>query len=219
MSLISPRRAAVLAAVVVSLLPAGLAFGQGGPPPYQGQPQYREPSQPFRVIDVGKIMKSHVRLNQALDQWKSDFTAEDKRLLDRVHEIQNAQNRLKELKADSAEYKQGFAQVTKMEGDLNVDKSLRQKEFSERRAKLFFTAYREIQQSVKDYCQFKNVAMVIQYESAPINGDNPQEIAQGMSRGVLFVDPGLDITDAILADLNRSSVSTAPQGVGVPQQR
>ena len=205
-----PQRAAVLAAVVVSILPGRLAFGQATPPS-QGMPHN------IAVINVGQIMKNRPPQVE-LDQWKAEFTAEDKRLLDQVHEIQNMQSQLKSLRPDSGEYKQMFETITKKEGDLNVNKSLKQKEFSERRAKLFYTAYCEIQDSVKVLAQRYNLAIVIQYESTPINADNPQEIAQGMSRGVIYVYPPLDITETS-ADLNRSTVGTAPQGVGVPQQR
>ena len=64
------------------------------------------------MIDVGKIMKNEVRLKAELDQWQAEFTAEDKQLLDRVHEIQHKQDQLKQLGPQSPDYKGLFAQIT-----------------------------------------------------------------------------------------------------------
>jgi hypothetical protein len=61
---------------------------------------------------------------------------------------------------------------------------------------------------------------VLRYASDPVDDPNNRgEIVRGINKSVVYVDPTLDITKHILADLNRSAAALprnpGPTGTGV----
>jgi small-conductance mechanosensitive channel len=64
-------------------------------------------------------------------------------------------------------------------------------------AKIYLTAYREIESVVKEYCKEKGIKLVIRQQSTSLDENQPaQEIVKALNRLVIYED-GLDITDDI----------------------
>ncbi|HEX4000827.1 MAG TPA: OmpH family outer membrane protein [Pirellulales bacterium] len=207
------RISAVLAVASLAggaaLFLAAPARGQGGAPNAQN----------IAVIDIGKILKNDTKFKQEMSNLQAEVIATEKQLRNEANEIQNLMNQQKTFAAGTPDFVRLDTEITKRSADLNVQKSLKNKEFVERQSKMLFAAYRDIQDAVKEFSSRYNIGLVVQYDSSPIDNSDPQAILSGAHRSVVFVNPGLDITGDILASLNRSAqhaASTAPIGVGVP---
>lgn len=209
---VSIRLSAVLA--VLSLAGGTAAFlstkamGQGGAPNAQN----------IAVIDIGKILKNDEKFKQEMSALQAEVVATEKELQAQAKDLQNLQIQQKQFAPDTPDYKRLDEQITKGSADLNVRKSLKNKELVERQSKMLLGAYREVQDAVKQFSAQYNIGLVMQYDSTPIDGSDPQAILNGAHRQVVFVNPGLDITNDILAALNRSAphVTDRPglQGIG-----
>lgn len=216
-----PRVSIRLSAVLAVLSLAGgtavflsaTAKGQGGAPNAQN----------IAVIDIGKILKNDEKFKQEMSALQAEVVATEKELQAQAKDLQNLQIQQKQFAPDTPDYKRLDEQITKGSADLNVRKSLKNKELVERQSKMLLGAYREVQDAVKQFSAQYNIGLVIQYDSTPIDGADPQAILNGAHRQVVFVNPGLDITNDILAALNRSAPHVgsntnggALQGVGIP---
>ena len=78
----------------------------------------------------------------------------------------------------------------------------------------------------KRYCEENGIGLVIQFNGEPIDGKQPQEVVRGVSRPIVYNDPGMDITPHILASLNQpvdargaAGPLSGRQPIGVPPQR
>jgi Skp family chaperone for outer membrane proteins len=165
---------------------------------------------------VGTIFEKHVRFKAQMDQLKAEIERTEKEWQGQAKEINAQVEELKTLGSSHPDYHRKEALVAKAQGDFNVNKALRNKELMERQGKIYFATYREVEDAVKDFCQRYNVALVIRYNSKPIDSSDPQEILRGIQRPIVYVDKRYDITGDIITLVNRSAgtpVSSLPQGV------
>ena len=207
----SIRMSAILA---VLSLAAGAAFLSSAKARGQGAPN----AQNIAVIDIGKILKNDEKFKQEMKDLQTEVVATEKSMEAEAKELQNLINQQKTIAAGTPDYVRLDTEITKRNADLQVQKSLKNKEFVERQGKMLYAAYSEIQDAVKEFSQRYSIGLVLQYDSQPIDASEPQAVLAGAHRQVVFVNPGLDITGDILASLNRSGqrVGAMPQGVGVP---
>lgn len=197
---------AIALAAVAALFVAARARGQGAPN-----------AQNIAVIDIGKILKQSDKFKLEMQTLQTEVIAAEKQLQNEAKEIQALDNQRKTLAAGTPDYERLDTEITKRSADLNVQKSLKNKEFVERQGKMLFGAYSEIQDAVKEFSARYNIGLVIQYDSTKIDSADPQAILSGAHRSIVYVNPGLDITNDILASMNRSTrVGQMPQGIGVP---
>jgi Skp family chaperone for outer membrane proteins len=199
-SLISAALVAILAAGAV----ATLAFAQGGAPVPNGQN--------IAVIDVGVVFEKHPRFKSQMDALKAEIDATEKGWKDQATQINAAIEQLKTLKSDSPDYHRLEKEIATRQADFNVNKALKNKELMERQGKIYQNTYKETEDAVKEFCRQYNVALVIRYNSKPVDGSDPQEILRNIQRPIVFIKPGYDITDDIINLLNRSAA--APQNGG-----
>lgn len=209
------RKSIRMSAVLAGLsLAAGAAFLWSAKAQGQGAPN----AQNMAVIDIGKILKNDEKFKRDMTELQSEVMATEKTLKNEANEVQNLMNQQKTLTAGSPDYIALDTRITKEQADFSVQKSLKQKEFLDRNAKIVYAAYSEIQDAVKEFSQRYQIGLVVQYDSSPIDASDPQSVGMGTHRPVVYVNPGLDITGDILASINRSAqrVGNLPQGVGMP---
>ena len=95
---------------------------------------------------------------------------------------------------------------------------IKQAEFMEREAKIYYHTYSAIQDEVLYYCKVKNVSAVISYNSDKADINSRQSIMRAMTNTVVACNPRIDITDVILRVLNRNQPQkTTSQGNKVPR--
>jgi Skp family chaperone for outer membrane proteins len=179
----------------------------------------QNPSNPqnIAVIDIAKILKNDEKFKQEMQNMQTEILATEKQLQSDAKEIQALASQQKQLAAGTPDYSRLDAEITKRTADLNVQKSIKQKEFVERQSKMLFNMYSEIQDAVRQFSQRYNIGLVMQYDSSKIDPNDPQAILSGAHRSIVYVYPPLDITNDILANLNRSpQVGQMPQGVAAP---
>jgi Skp family chaperone for outer membrane proteins len=155
------------------------------------------------VIDVGAVFKGHKRFEQMMEKLKTDVQAADQSFKAETDKVNKSIKQLQEYKAGSPEYKKLEEQVTHQQADIGSRASLQKKAFMEREAKIYYAIYQEIQDEVKYYAEAKGVGMVVRHNSEPIDPNSRNSVMAGINKTVVFQQPGLDITNVILNELNR----------------
>ena len=190
-------------AVAAALFALYFAWGSLSSSPASAQQPAAGPSlQPYvYLVDMNYIFKKHVRLAAE----RKDLTAEaDKLQKDFEEQMRSIQERAKQL-APGSLLKPGTDDFNRLEEQLNKEKAAiqtsiqhKRREFILRESHMLFNAYTEISQEVKAYCEQHGIAIVMNFNGDQMNAENPEEIARGISRQVVYYNKALDITPYIL---------------------
>ncbi len=169
------------------------------------------------LIDLDYVLKNYTKFNRLAEE----LTAQAKQ---KEAEIQRMQQELRSLikqqqaqKPDSPLFAQYQEQATKKRAELEATIANAQREFARRQASLYHTTYREVEAAVARYAQSIGLTMVIQTRRpGKVAPTDPQAVFREIARPVVYSHPALDITDEVLALLNRGSGTMAqPAGRSV----
>ncbi|MEX0977939.1 MAG: OmpH family outer membrane protein [Pirellulales bacterium] len=162
------------------------------------------------VIDVTFILEHYSRLKLAMEAYKRDAqTAEDVLKKERDGLAKRAE-RLKTLKPGSPDFKAEEEGITKAESDWKLKVAAQRRDFAERESKNYLRAYQELSAAVKAYAERNGISLVLRFNGAPIDPNNREMVQMEVFKMVMYYDKSVDITDPILAELNRSAAIAAP---------
>lgn len=173
------------------------------------------------LVDVNFIFKKHARLHDGLKALQSEAENVQKGFEGQLRDLQQESQKLAQLKVGSPEYQALEEQLVSKKSIIQGQIALKRKEFEQKEAHMYFTAYREITDEVTYFCQQRGVALVLNYSRDAINDQVPQDVARGISNKVVYCNRGLDITDIILPRFVRTEGADnrpSPIGVGVYPQ-
>ncbi len=211
--------ALLITAIAVTNLQAQPATSQQAPPPRGGSPAI---AHGVAVIDITYILDNYARLKQASDLFKKDVEAVGMTFKKEQESFVKEAEQLKALKPGSPDYKALEEKLTKRQSDLKVNASIKEKEFGERESKIYLTAYQEVSNAVKVYAERNGISLVLRFSGAPIDQNNRDAVRAELFKTVMYNHRDIDITDPILAELNRGATTAAkPGGPGArptPQQ-
>ena len=98
---------------------------------------------------------------------------------------------------------------------MKVEVKKLNEQFIMEEGKMYFTTYEEVLAEVRNYAAQMNILLVLRYTGGEINKDNPEEIMKAMNEQVVYHNKAVDITQAIINQLN----SRHPPQVGRPPAR
>ena len=211
------RRWAVLAAAVLSLgYLFSLAVAQGPVRPAAG------PS--IGLLDVSYVFKNHVRFKGRMEEMKGDVERAEAQVKRDRDAINKLAERLQEFRKGTPDYKQLEEELAKRQADLSVAVQLHKNEFLQREAKIYHDVYQEIWQATDYYSNKNGIDMVLRFNGDLPDVDKPETILAWINKPVVYYQKQLDITPAILQELNRTAVNSgparaAPARPGVPFNR
>ena len=172
------------------------------------------------LIDIRQVFDSHSRFKARQDELKREYEDFNGRLRDQQKQYTTTAENLKRFKPGTVDYKRTETDLANMRARFTADKQLKDKEFMEREAKVYFEAYQEVQKQVTNFANEYGVSLVLNYNSRPMNKDNPQSVRMGVVRPVVYAYQQLDITKEIIKRVNAGvpprKLGRAPQ---VPQRR
>jgi Skp family chaperone for outer membrane proteins len=170
------------------------------------------PSNPhgIAVIDVTYILEHYSRLKQAMEVFKRDAqTTEDALKKDRA-EIGKRAERIKTLKPGTPDFKAEEEAITKAESDWKLKVAAQRRDFAERESKNYLRAYQELSVVVKEYADRNGISLVLRFNGAPIDPNNREMVQMEVFKMVMYYDKSIDITDPVLAELNRKAAIATP---------
>ncbi len=214
-------RTTLFAAASVAFLLVAFAFnhlhaqGQQQPANRSGAPAVNHG---IAVIDITYILDNYSRLKQSTDGFKKDVEATGAKFKKEQESFMKEAEKLKSLKVGSPDYKTLEESLAKRQSDLKVEASIKEKEFAERESKIYLKAYQEVSAAVKVYAERHGISLVLRFNGAPVDQNNRDAVRAELFKTVMYNHRDIDITDQILADLNRSAaVAQPPAGPGRAQ--
>jgi Skp family chaperone for outer membrane proteins len=168
------------------------------------------------VLDVTYILEHYSRLKQAMEVYKRDAQGAEDVLKKERGDIAKRAERLKTLKPGSPDFKAEEEAITKAESDWKLKVAAQRRDFAERESKNYLRAYQELSAVVKDYADRNGIALVLRFNGAPVDPNNREMVQMEVFKMVMYYDKSIDITDPVLAELNRKAAIAAP---GIPRRR
>jgi len=175
---------------------------------------------PVAVVDVTYILDNYARLKHDTDAFKKDMENAEAALKKERDAIAKKAELLKTYKPGTPEFKKTEEEITKADSDWKLKVNRQKGDFAERDAKNFLSAYQALSQQVKLYAERNNISLVLRFNGARPDPANPQAVQMELSKMVMYYDKSVDITDPILAEMNRAAaVAAPPRGPAAPQRR
>jgi Skp family chaperone for outer membrane proteins len=208
---------AVMAAAVLSLSYFSLlAVAQG--------PAVQPTAGPrLALLDVSRVFKSHQRFKGMMEDMKADVERAEAQVKAQREAINKLAERLQEFRKGTPDYKQMEEELAKRQADLAVQVQLQKNEFLQREAKIYHNVYQELWQATDYFCKQNRIDMVLRFNGEAVDVDRPDSVLTFINKPVVWYDRGLDITDAVLQELNRTAINpgaantrTVPARPGVP---
>jgi Skp family chaperone for outer membrane proteins len=208
--------AGVLAATFA--IPAVATAQVPGVAPIQPQAAAAGPASHVAVIDVGYIFKNHVRFKAAMDRMKDEVMAAENGLKAERDRINGLMEQIKGFNVGTPEYKKLEADIAKAQGDFNVNAQLQKKDFMDREAKVYLQVYTEVEKAVEQFAREHRIAIVHRFDGEPLDSSDRNQILRGITKPIVYLEPGIDITPDVLKMLNAAPVAAAPTAGGRPRQ-
>lgn len=154
------------------------------------------------VIDINYIFKNHQRFNQKMEEIKSEIENFENYLRDERDKITAKTEELKRMPAGSPQYKQLEESIAAMHTSLSLETGRKRKDILESEAKVYYNAYREIEDKIALFADKFGIGLVLRFNSEEMDSTKRDSVLQGINRAVVF-QRNLNITNAILEELNR----------------
>jgi Skp family chaperone for outer membrane proteins len=162
------------------------------------------------VLDVTYILEHYSRLKQAMEVYKRDAQAAEEGLKKERDALAKRAEAMKTLKPGTEEFKRLEEELTKGESDWKLKVAAQRRDFAERESKNYLRAYQEVSAVVKNYSERNGIQLVLRFNGAPIDPNNREMVQMEVFKMVMYYDKSIDITDPILAELNRNAAIAAP---------
>ena len=162
------------------------------------------------VIDVGYIFKNHARFKGAMDKMKEQVMAAETGLKTERDRINGMMEQIKGFNPGTPEFKKLEAEIAKAQGDFNVNAQLQKKEFMDQEAKVYLQVYTEVEKAVEQFAREHRIAIVHSFDGDPVDNSDRNQILRGITKPIVYLEPGIDITPDILKVLNTPVVAAHP---------
>jgi Skp family chaperone for outer membrane proteins len=161
------------------------------------------------LLDVAYIFKYHTRFKAMMAEWKRECERAETETRTQKNAIVQLGERLQEYRSDSPEYKELEARFLKRQADFTAKLQLRKRDLARREAKIWCGVYKEICDATNYYMQQHDVGVVLRFSGEPVDPDQVDSVRDLILRPVVAYRSDLDITPAILRDLNRPDPNQA----------
>jgi Skp family chaperone for outer membrane proteins len=193
-----------------TLFAAGLALMLIAPPVSAQTAAPAGYTPPVATLDLAYLFRNHVRYKQADEALRAEVTAAEQTFTQEQQAMQELAKRAKEYKQGSPEFKAIEEELARKEADLRLRGAIMQKNFAEKKAKIYFDVLQEIKNIVRYHSEQSGILMVVNFNGDAIDGANPQSVMRGLNETVLYQHRSVDITPVILELANRPGPSPVP---------
>ena len=162
------------------------------------------------LLDVSSIFKAHARFKLQMEEMKRDVQAAENKVRQERDEINKlATEALPNFQKGTQQYSEMEEQLANRQAKLAVDVQRQKNDFLQREAMIYHNVYQEIWQATDYFCRQNGIDIVLRFNGEPVDVQRPDSVLTFINKPVVWYDPGLDITPAILRDVNRPAANPA----------
>lgn len=158
------------------------------------------------VVDMGRIFQEHLGFKASIDALQNEVEAFRATIQADRTRIQSESEVLAGMDRSSEDYKTKEAAMAKLAADMQVNHNMKNKDFMEREAELYYQTYVQILNAVQNFSRQNNISLVIRFSGEKIDPTDRASVLAGVNNVVVYQDKR-DITDLIIQMVNGPSVA------------
>ncbi|MCA9100008.1 MAG: OmpH family outer membrane protein [Planctomycetales bacterium] len=170
------------------------------------------------IVDTRYIFKNHTRFQQLKKQLDGEVQNAQSAMTAKQNDIVQMRDRLKDFNAGTPEFDNIDTTILQRTSELQADVAIQKKEFFQKEAKIYFDVYQEVLAAIRSYAQQNGISLVIRFSNDPADAGDPQSVLRELNKNVVYYEQTIDITGAVLAQLNNTGGHGLPAGGGIPQR-
>ncbi len=190
-----------IAVLLVTLAWSADPGGEPGEP--SPQPDAAAQSTGIAVIDVARVFRDYGPFQERLKSLRTEMEDARQTLAVRQVEIENTQRKLQGLRPGTPEHEQTQLLLARLQTELKLYSDRLQQDFTKREMSLYVELYDRISSEVERYAQQHQIRLVLRSNEITVDPENRNSVLGAVNRQVVY-QQGLDITDAILQQLNEA---------------
>ncbi|GIW95043.1 MAG: hypothetical protein KatS3mg110_3084 [Pirellulaceae bacterium] len=149
------------------------------------------------LLDLSQVFKNHPGFNQKLDLIKKQIKDTEAQFNDQRKLINDKRAALAQYKVGSPEYERLEKEIANQAASLQLDVERKRRELLEQEGRVYYETYQEVRAIVESFCRAHNIALVLYYDSEPIDPTDRASIVRGINRFVIYQDR-IDITGEVI---------------------
>ena len=166
---------------------------------------------PHRVglIDINYIFSNYEKLKYEREDFVAGLKEAQVAYRAKEQKARDLQEELNKFTPDSPEFEARRNRLIKMSSELATDKKVMEMEFAKKEAKIYHTAYLEIQDAVEKLCDRYRFTVVMSFSRTEANSTDPRRVNQLLSQPIVYHRKRDDLSQAVLDYLNRKYLKSA----------
>ncbi|MHC4879198.1 MAG: OmpH/Skp family outer membrane protein [Planctomycetota bacterium] len=155
------------------------------------------------LIDMAKVFQQYEKFKDLTEGLNAEgkARAEDRKKI--AEQAQKVAEEIKAFKQGTPKYIELEAQFAQLQSQFAAQEKLDKVNFNRKQADVFEKTYIEVTNVIGIYAKHFEYTMVIRFNSEPLDTENPQKLASGLNKLVVYHRPQDDITTAVVEYLNR----------------
>lgn len=153
------------------------------------------------VLDVAKVFEQNQAFSTKMEQIKTQATALKESIQERQRKIQQDAMAVQDLEVGSETRNQRELELEQRQTALRTEARQKEQDLLNREAQIYYETYEAMQSVVTKVAQENNIALVLRYDSTPIDKTNRNEVIKGVNRTVVY-HKQLDLTKLVSETLN-----------------
>ena len=159
------------------------------------------------VLDVAKVFEQNPNFNSQMDRIKAEANQLKESIQARQQKIQQDAMAVQDLEVGSQQRNNEELRLEQEQTKLRTEARQSEQELLNREARIYYETYSLMQEVVTQIAQENNIALVLRYDSTPIDKMNRAEVIKGVNRTVVY-HKQLDLTKLVSESLNNRSAAT-----------
>ncbi len=192
----------IVSASAIALLAGVLSLTRDA---WSQQEKGASPSIPHKVglIDMAYVFKNYKKFETLREDLKVEIAASEEKAKLMQQDTQTLQAQLKTFTEGSTEYAKIEKQLVQKAADFEGFRRQMSREFLKKESQIYLQVYNEVSTMVTKYAEHFKYTLVMRFNREDLDTENPAQLLQGMNRQVVYYRADDDITEQILAELNK----------------
>jgi outer membrane protein len=154
------------------------------------------------LIDMAKVFNESREFADLRDDLKADIQQSETRAKQMATNISQTQALLKGLAQGTADHATAEKELTAMTRKYQDFRKDAQRKFLAKESQIYRDVYMKVRSTVQRIAEQRNCALVIRFDSKPLNSKDPQQILKSVQRQVIYYREQDDITGEAIEALN-----------------